>query len=742
MVLKSYLIGPQKEGWINRSEPFYLPENAFYDLEDAYVWRGKVKKRFGYSLIGDTDLDSRLRINLGAIPGGGTLAATVPGSIFKVGQMFSVGNDILTVVTAGAAPMLTTNSPTTTGTYNTATGAFSITGTIGTDVYFYPGEPVMGLRGWETSDINMEDVIAFDTQFAYQFLSGAWERISTTPATDPAQWTGSNSRFYWTVNYRGANPQDLYFYEVNNKAFDVATRTLDGIKYLLPGGVTWTNLRPQLAAGPPQRILEGARIILGFKDRLIVFNTIESSAGTDANFYNRARFSQNGNPVAADAWDDVTPGKGGFIDAPIEQQIVSAERLRDRLIVYFERRTWELVYTGNESAPFKWQQLNDELGCESSFSIVGFDKNVIGVGNVGIHDCNGVSVGRIDAKVPNEVFNIHNGNDGPARVYGIRDYYNELVYWTLPDTDSEPTFPTRILVYNYENNSWALFNDSFTCFGFFQKRSDLTWADLGAKFGNWQGWNVPWGSPFFQSDFPDIASGNQQGFVHIIDNDRPSNAQSLYITDMDTAQQRFTIIDHNLKTGDFVYVEDLNGITLADVNITTFKVVKIDDDTIRPDFGASPNFSWTGTYTGGGKIGRISNIKILSKEFNPGTPIGQQFSMPYADFLLSKTSEGEVSLDYFIDTSDSESTNDNAAPGALLGTNILYTQPEDSSNPLAFETQQQLWHRYFIQSQGAFIQLKLFLSDDQMQNLTISQSPFELHAILLYVQPQGRIIGP
>lgn len=737
MVLKSYLIGPQEEGWSNNKEPFYLPENAFFELEDAYIWRGRVKKRFGISLIQDTDLDSRLRINLGAIPGGGTLAATVPGSIFKVGQMFSVGTIVLTVVTAGAAVLLTTGGAT--GAYNTATGAFSITGPIGTDVYFYPADPVMGLRGKETNAINSEETIGFDTQFAYTNTTGAWERISAVPATDAAQWTGSNFQFYWTLNFNGAFDGTLNFYVVNGKAFDLATRTFDGIKYLLPGGVNWINLRPQLSVGPPQRILEGAKIIINFKDRMVALNTIESSANVDTPYFNRARFSQNVNPLQADAWDDVVPGKGGFIDAPIEQQIISAERLRDRLIVYFERSTWELVYTGVKANPFRWQQLNDELGCESPFSIVGFDRNVLGVGNVGIHNCDGVNVGRIDEKIPNEVFNIHNGNDGPSRVYGIRDFFNELVYWTLPDTDDDPTFPTRILVYNYKNSTWSLFNDSFTCFGYYQKPVDITWDDLGEVYGDWNGWATPWGVPFFQADFPDIAVGNQQGFVHLIQVDRSSNAQSLYITNMDTALQQLTIIDHNLKTGNFVFIEDFNGITLDDPAVIVFKVVKVDANTIEPDFAASPDFGWTGTYTGGGKVGRVSNLKILSKEFNPGTPVGLQFRMPYADFLLSKTSDGQVTLDYLIDTSDSETIGDNAVAGTLLGTNVLFTKPEDIA--VSFLTQQQLWHRFFIQSQGAFIQLKFTLSDTQMQNLLIAQSPFELHAILLYVEPEGRITG-
>jgi hypothetical protein len=113
--------------------------------------------------------------------------------------------------------------------------------------------------------------------------------------------------------------------------------------------------------------------------------------------------------------------------------------------------------------------------------------------------------------------------------------------------------------------------------------------------------------------------------------------------------------------------------------------------------------------------------------------------MPYADFLLDRTSLGEVSLDYLIDTTDNDSIADMAAPGVLLGSNVLYTRPED--NQTFQPNQQQIWHRYFVQSQGAFIQLVFSMSDEQMKNAAISQSDFQLHAILLYIEPQGRITG-
>lgn len=720
MALKSFLIGPQQEGQQNNVEPFFLPEEAYFDLQDLYVWRGRLRKRFGYSLIGSNDLNSRLRINLGNTDGAGNISLTVPGTIFKVGQSFSIGTEIFTVNVLGTPATLLDTGSATLATYNTTTGALLINGAAATTpCYFYPAEPVMGLRTREESTINEEGIIAFDTQFAYERLGGGWNRLGS------AIWTGSNSNFFWSTNYRGTQPYEKFFYEVN---FVPA----DNIKYIPEGSSTWTNLRPQLDSGA-NRFLETCRVLLPFKDRLVAFNTIEDEVGTDRSYPNRCRFSQNGDPTApATSWLDDTAGRGGFLDAPTAEQIISAEYIKDRLIVYFERSTWELVYTGNTALPFRWQQINNELGCESTFSLIGFDKAVLGIGNVGIHNCNGINVNRIDEKIPDEVFKIHNGNDGPERVYGIRDYYNEVVYWAFPDDTNDPIYPTRVLLYNYRNNTWAFFNDSFTSFGYFQEVSDLTWATVEDRYPTWSEWNEPWGSPLFQSAFPNIIAGNQEGFVFILDSGLSSNSQSLLITDMNSGTLNLTIVDHNLSLNDYVLVEECQGIT--SLNDTIFQVQQIiDDDTIRLDI------SFTGTYTGGGKLSRISNLRASTKQFNPGTPVGQQFRITYVDFLLNRTDEGEISLDYLINTESGSTIQDQSDPGVLLGTNTLFTKIED--NDQSQENQQQIWHRYFIQSQAQFLQLLFFMSDEQMRNKAIAQSDFELHAMLLYVEAQGRLTG-
>ena len=109
------------------------------------------------------------------------------------------------------------------------------------------------------------------------------------------------------------------------------------------------------------------------------------------------------------------------------------------------------------------------------------------------------------------------------------------------------------------------------------------------------------------------------------------------------------------------------------------------------------------------------------------------------DFLLNRTTNGEISLNYLLDTASGDAIQDQVDAGVLLGSNTVYTKVEDTQS---FQVnQQQIWHRYYIQTQSQFLQLLFFMNDRQMRDLEISQADFELHAMIFYAEPQGRIIG-
>jgi len=733
MASNRFIIAPINDGLQTDLKPWLIPDKAFAKLKNAYVYHGSVRKRFGSSFVSEAEdvgvqqLYSRLRMNLGNTDGAGNIAGTVDGVIFKAGQMFSIGDEMFTVVddTPGAQDMLTTDVGATVYTYNPATGAYVINGAdAATACYFYPAEPVMGLITYEVSAINDEPVYAFDTQFAYQYAGGGWERLAgfTTNAGE-ALWAGSNSQFFWGITYRGAAESDNILFVTNYNEIEPYR-----MRYYNSITSKWTTFRPLYDAAT---YIETARIIVPFKDRLVLLNTVEN---TSVSFVNRCRYSQNGSPLDADAFREDIPGLGNFEDAPTKEAIITAQIIKDRLIVFFERSTFELVYTGNQVNPFIWQKINSELGVESTFSIVPFDKVALGVGNVGIHACNGAHVERIDSKIPEKVFQIHNENDGIFRVHGIRDYTTEMVYWTFPEAEGNAIFPTRVLAYNYKNNTWAFNDDSITTFGYFQNTDDRIWQ---AITDTWQEMGVEWNDGVLQSGFRNVIAGNQQGFTFLIEPDTFSNSPALQITDINIVATDLviTIIDHNLSEDEYIIIENAQG--TVEVNDNVYQVGIVNEDTVTL---VDPPEAIT-AYIGGGTVARISKIELLTKPYNFYTDKAKNLSINKVDFNVDRTATGEITVDYYSSFSNVSLPYANAGElilnDSLLGTSILETFPY--ANVTSEQAQTQLWHSIYTQAHGETIQLHLYLDDNQMKDLEIAWSDFQLNGMIFHAMPIGRL---
>jgi hypothetical protein len=737
-----FFIAPyeDKSGLQTDYKPWLIPDEAFAELNNAYVFRGRVRKRFGSRWIGDNSLVSRLRINIGFITGG-TLAGNVrtiladAGMPTSVGQSFSIDTLVFTVYNPALGPqqMLRTDNSVSAATYNLSTSDFNITGVAlpdGTAVFFYPNLPVMGLLTYEQPSINDEFVIGFDTRYAYQYFNG-WDRLAGAATPGASIWTGDNSQFFWADTWTGVNASDKIFFVTNfNELEPNFMRYFDG--------ALWNNFRPQIDATP--NYLNSARIIVPFKNRLLAFNTWEGPNAPlpGTHYSNRVRYSQVGSPLQNDAWRFDIPGKGNFVDASTTEAIITVEFIKDRLIAFFERSTWELVYTGNQAFPFTWQQINTELGAESTFSIVPFDKVCLGVGNVGIHACNGANVERIDEKIPDTVFDIHNVDQGVFRVYGIRDYYVEMVYWTFPDTEASSDFPypNRILVFNYKTGTWAFNDDSITCFGYFQPVSGITWDSDTVTWDD----TATWDSGSIQAKFRQVVAGNQQGYTFICDADVPTNAPVLQITNITLTGTitTLTIIQHNLRDEDYVYIQ---GSTWSDssnsLNNQIFQVIDvIDPDTVE----IGPVAPFTGTYIGGGLISRVSQISIRTKEYNFYAKEGRNAYISKVDFMIDKTDAGQIQVDFYVSTAVTPLLEDSQGNGVLLGTGTLdtfaYTALNGTASPVPFEaTAVRLWHPVYFQADGEVVQFQLVLNDAQMRDINIRVSGFALHAMCIYAQP-------
>ena len=731
MPAQRFLIAPydKDSGLVNNVRPWIIPDTAFSSLNNAYVWRGRVRKRVGSRYMSQSDpLLSRFRVKVGTITSGG-LSAIVPAAAGSVGQQFSISTNIFTVNVTGTPAALLKDGTATTATFNTSTGAFVFAGVPVADttpVYWYPALPVMGLLTMVTAEVN-DFLIGFDTRYAYQYNNG-WERLFDEVTGGAATWTGTDAQFFWGTTWTGATASEKIFFVTNfNNSEPNFMRFFD------PSTSKWDNFRPKITATPTY--LTSALLIVVFHNRLVCLNTWENGL----NYTNRARYSWVGNPLDTNAFLGGTPGNGSAIDATTTESIVSAEFIKDRLIVYFEQSTWELVYQGNQAYPFAWQQINTELGSDSTFSVVPFDKVALGIGNVGVHACNGSNVERIDEKIPDQVFAIVGIDFNPTRVYGIRDYFTELVYWTFPSilNDSNNYFPKRMFVYNYRNSTWAFFDDSITVFGYWTPINDggVTWDSTTVTWDD----PVPWGGATMQPQIERVIGGNQEGFTFIFDADIMTNAAVLQITNVSAVATgtQLNIINHNLNEGDYIYIENCAWDDASDgLNGFIFYVNAIYDmsNLVDPNniiiSGISAEF--TGNYLGGGLVSRVSNIDIQTKEFNFFAEQGRNAYIPKVEFLVDTTPSGQITVNYFVSTSTVPLLQDSAITGTLVGTGVLETFPYPSV-PFERDTTR-VWHPVYFQGDGEVVQFQLTMSGAQMVDPTIRDQDFELHALMIYAE--------
>ena len=623
-------------------------------------------------------------------------AEIVPGSVILV-----IGGTI--TLTDQGDGTLTSVTPGNSGTINYVTGSVTITHTAGVGIstvltYSYnPALPVMGLPTQETGFINNENTLAFDQKYCYTFASGAWKEY--IPGT---VWSGENYELFYSQNYWN-NAAGRLFWVTN---FNTGIGG-DPVRYT--DTVSWVNFNPAVDA---TNSLWQFLAMTPFRNRMVVFNTFEGTTFAGAAQYpQRIRWSALGSPIDSNAWRDDINGKGDYIDIPTSQNIVGIGFVRDNLVIFCERSTWQLRWTGRNITPFQLEKVNTELGAESTFSSVQFDTSLIGIGDKGIIECDSFQSRRMDVKILDLIYQFNNQNNGLQRVYGIRDFVHKTAYWVYPTAANNPIFPNRRLVYNYENDSWAIFIDSLTCLGTYQPNTSPTWNNANST---WNNYNQTWiGEPAF---IPDIVGGNQQGFVMILD-ERVMNSQSLSITGITgsaSAAIEIEVINHNLESNDFIQINNiptgtpfaliLNGnnyrVQVLDVNTLALYTYQSSTNSFIPQTGTD------GTYIGGGTVSVRDNFSVTSKKFNY-LQDGQNIQLGYVDVMTNLTSQGEISLNVYVNYSDSESVNQSP------NTDPFFNQVVPTYNAQSPGSSKNI-QRVYCNVRGTFITIEWTFSNAQM----------------------------
>ncbi len=742
-------------GLVQSRENFILPDDAYPVLENAYVWRERIKRKLAYQLLG------RLQRNIGMTNGSGNLTVTIsPIPILPGISFFTVGTNTFTDSGTASIGLITliTNGPGT-ATLNLTTGLLTITGSnINTPVQYFPGLPVMGIRARERNSPLNDQTVIWDTVYAYIFDSTLNSFKEFLPGTT---WSGTDSDFFWTTNYWVDSSNTKIFWATNYSINDP-------IRYT-NGQTVWVDFAPQIdnIMPNPTRMWQ-CLALLPFRGRLVAFNTSEATTFPGLKFTNRIRWAAIGTPftvvgaipvnINPNAWRDDIRGQGGFLDIPTNEDIVSVGFVRDNLVIYCEQSTWQLRYTGRTIAPFQIEKVNSELGARSTFSAIQFDTSLVGIGDKGIVECDSYKSERIDIKIPDFAFTIQNGNDpadptnGRRRIHGVRDFFNRLAYWIYPFESQTGKFPNKRLVYNYENDSWAIFTDSLTALGTYNVQSSRNW--LNTKIP-WIQCKFPWiNQPIGD---PVIIGGNQQGFIEILD-EINTNDPSLSIQNITGNSPNATSIfspSHNMETGFVIKITNIPittpfatalngqvfGIVVTDVN--NFTLFSYNSTTGQ---FSDPQVSSETGYVGGGLISVRDNFNITSKKFN-FLDDGQNIQMGYLDILMDSTAsdlEGAISLNVFINYDDNEAIN--TLPQNVIARGFLPDIPDTFFNEVIPTTQSPLsgisgdkyWQRVFCGVRGNFITIQYTFNNAQMAGIQ-QELDVQIDSQILWIRRAGKL---
>lgn len=560
---------------------------------------------------------------------------------------------------------------------------------------------------------------------------------------------------------------------------------------VLTPGFGWVNFSPPISQDnitiddlpAAKYYLVTARMVLPFKDRLLFFGpVIQTSGGSKFYLQDTIIYSQNGTPyytssytntpnaavdnptsptnvftpilvptnqtATAPAWFGDQTGFGGFISAGNSQPITTVSTNEDVIIVGFSTSKVQVVFTGNELLPFVFYTINSEYGDASTFSTINMDKGVISRGSRGYIITNQRETQRVDLKIPDEVFQINLQDNGNERFTSTRDFINEWIYFTYTfrdnstDTNANNKYPDTTLLYNYRDDSWATFRETYTTYGSFKRTTGFTWATVGQVYPTWADWNDPWSAGVSTLLQQEVIAGNQQGFV-VVRNIGTGESPSLSIQSF--SGNVVTSIRHNLNEGDYIIIDNCLGTIAQFVNGEIFSVRILSPDT----FALNPNPTIAGgVYLGNGTITKMYVPFIQTKQFPSYWDQGRKTRIGMQQYLLSKTNNSQISLWMYLSQNSSSPYNTGfivpdpaSTNNSLIYTTVLYTCPESTNlgltpsginlqTPTAGQ-QAQIWHRKNTSLIGDTVQLAFTISDDQMRDIEPVTNTFAITGVSL-----------
>lgn len=491
--------------------------------------------------------------------------------------------------------------------YNTSTGVFD----------FIPFGGTMGGFAYLGMNISANDL----------YISGTSYPTSTNGAR--FVFTGKGI----TPNAAGSS---VFFY--NGTDVRDFTNVLDNPDYAPPVGgalnsatyVTWFNERLNFIVP----IIAGVEYNQG-----ILYSGIRNTSG------NGDKFNVAGS---------------GLIQADTYENIKGVTILGQVLALNFDRSNWTAEKTRDAFNPYFLRKVPSVLGTSANFSAVSWNDIVKSIGKTGIISTDGRQSLRTDNKIPyftadqiDQVnFNL---------TYGGFDRINNQFLWAYKESETQSTTQNKVLVNNYEEDTWSIFDQRFSVFGQTDIGLNLTWDQIDSASGNpsWAAWDTTeeiWDRIGLGQSVQKTLAGDDLGFIYELNQDYDD-----YFTTISAiatgATTTLTVAAVGILAGDKVTVANVEGMTeinnfdpetnemlgdLYEVISSTATSIEINVDSTL--FNAyTPN---TGT------ISKVISFSAKTIPFNPYRSVGRRCYISHVEFLID-TNGGNLKVDVYSDEEES-----------------------------------------------------------------------------------------
>lgn len=220
------------------------------------------------------------------------------------------------------------------------------------------------------------------------------------------------------------------------------------------------------------------------------------------------------------------PGSGGELSAPTSDWMQSAKFLKDYLVISMQDSIWVFRATGNAFDPFRYYKANSTKNCNAPYGTIEYEDQIKQMGTKGLVYFDGNSSDRYDFKIIDQFQSINQSQY--QQCFGQRfDILNQS-WMTFPSMTNNSLLSNQILLHNYVEDSWAVFNMNLSCLGLGFGIRDIRWEDFAVGSDTypdgltWEQADFAWNSYLNQSEALRLLGGDFNGNVLQL-NDGPTD---------------------------------------------------------------------------------------------------------------------------------------------------------------------------------------------------------------------------